>query len=74
MFANSSVMVNCGVVEGISENPLCFPVVMVFIFIFFSFPFYFFFPCRLLVMELEGQHSFKASMSWNANCGRFMVI
>lgn len=45
-----------------------------FYFHFFFISFLFFFPCRLLVMELEGQHSFKASMSWNANCGRFMVI
>lgn len=30
--------------------------------------------CRLWVMELERQHSFKESMSCNANCGSFMVI
>lgn len=64
VFADSLFMIKCGVIESISENPLCFPVVF----------FFFFFPCRLLVMELEGQHSFKESMSWNANCGRFMVI
>lgn len=53
-------MMKYEVVEGIFENSLCFLV--------------FFFLVRLWVIELEGCHSFKESVSGNANCGRFMVI
>lgn len=47
------------VVEGILKN---------------LYVFYFFFLVGLWIMELEGYHSFKESMSWNANCGTFMVM